>query len=343
MKYETVTDFDYELPEGLIAKYPLPERKSSRLLCLNAPAASLKHSYFSKLDGLLNPGDLLVLNDTKVIPARLFGVKDSGGKVECLIERVLSDTDALAQIKASKSPRIGTCLRLSDAIDAEVIGREGDMFELRFQSDTPLFECLETYGQVPLPPYIDRLPEDADHERYQTVYAKKRGAVAAPTAGLHFDHDLLDVLKNKGIDVAKVTLHVGAGTYQPIRVERLDEHHMHSEWIDVSDEVCEKVKACRARGGRVVAVGTTSLRCLETAAADGNIKVFQGETDLFIRPGYPFQCVDVLITNFHLPKSTLLMLVTAFGGYDFMMQAYREAIEKKYRFFSYGDAMMVFR
>jgi len=343
MTYDTVADFDYVLPEELIAKYPLPERQSSRLLCLDALNKSVNHHYFNEIASIIKPGDLLVINNTKVIPARLFGTKRSGGKVECLIERVVSDTRALAQLKASKSPPTGSWLRLGDVIDVQVMGRSGDLFELRFAHERPLFELLETYGRIPLPPYIDRLPEAADKARYQTVYAEKRGAVAAPTAGLHFDKSLLDALIRKKVDIAKVTLHVGAGTFQPIRVERLDDHHMHIERMEVSEEVCRKVQKCRERGGRVIAVGTTSLRCLETASSSGTIKAFQGETDLFIRPGYTFHCVDALITNFHLPKSTLLMLVSAFGGYDLIKKAYREAIEQRYRFFSYGDAMLISR
>lgn len=341
MPYDTVTDFDYVLPEDLIAKCPLPERRSSRLLRLDVSAHAITHHSFADIADILQPGDLLVLNDTKVIPARLFGIKRSGGKLECLIERVLSDKRALAQLKASKSPATGSWLRLSDALDVQVVGRSGDLFELYFEDERPLFELLEIYGHVPLPPYINRVPEDADKTRYQTVYAEKAGAVAAPTAGLHFDTCLLDTLKNEGIDITKVTLHVGAGTFQPMRVERIDEHHMHSEWMEVSEEVCQKIQECRERGGRVIAVGTTSLRCLETAAAGGEIKPFCGETDLFIRPGYAFHCVDGLITNFHLPRSTLLMLVSALGGYDFIKQAYSEAIAERYRFYSYGDAMFI--
>ena len=341
MSYDTVADFDYVLPEDLIAKYPLAERRSSRLLCLDPNKPSIKHLFFKEIEHYFTEKDLLVINDTKVIPARLYGVKRSGGRVECFIERVLSDDRALAQLKASKSPPTGSYLRLSDAIDVQVIGRSGDLFELHFEHERPIFELLNLYGQVPLPPYIDRLPEDTDKDRYQTVYAERLGAVAAPTAGLHFDKDLLKSLLRRGVSIATVTLHVGAGTFQPIRVEHLDDHPMHSELMEVTDGVCQKVLECRQRGGRVIAVGTTSLRCLETAAANGSIKPFKGETDLFIRPGYSFRCVDALITNFHLPKSTLLMLVSAFGGYDFMRQAYHEAIEERYRFYSYGDAMFI--
>jgi len=341
MSYDTVTDFDYELPEALIAKYPLPERRSSRMLCLDVGTQSILHDSFHTIVDQLNKGDLLVVNDTRVIPARLYGNKHSGGKIECLIERVLSNHTALAQIKASKSPGVGSRIKFSDAIDAKVIERSGDLFELQFEGAQTVFELLDIYGQIPLPPYIDRQPNDDDLARYQTVYAEKQGAVAAPTAGLHFDDDLLDAIKAKGVDIAEVTLHVGAGTFQPLRVERLDDHEMHSEMMTVSEEVCRKVAKCREQGGRVIAVGTTSLRCLETAAASGDIHAFDGETDLFIRPGYDFQCVDALITNFHLPKSTLLMLISAFGGYDFVRKAYQEAIAEKYRFYSYGDAMFI--
>lgn len=341
MPYDVVTDFDYVLPENLIATCPLSERRSSRLLRLDVPTHTITHHAFTDIADILQPGDLLVLNDTKVIPARLFGIKRSGGKLECLIERVLSDNRALAQLKASKSPAVGSWLKLSDALDVQVVGRKGDLFELQFEDTRPLFEVLEIYGRVPLPPYINRAPDAADKARYQTVYAENPGAVAAPTAGLHFDTPLLDALESKQVDIAKVTLHVGAGTFQPMRVERIEDHHMHSERMEVSEAVCQKVRECRERGGRVIAVGTTSLRCLETAAADGEIRPFSGETDLFIRPGYIFHCVDGLITNFHLPRSTLLMLVSALGGYDFIKQTYSEAIAERYRFYSYGDAMLI--
>lgn len=338
--YQT-SDFDYTLPEELIAQQPLPARSASRLLCLNRSQGGLRHCPFSEIVNVLDSRDLLIFNDTEVIPARLLGRKSTGGALECLIERLIDEHRVLAHLKASKSPKPGTRILLEDVLEVVVQGRQGELFELYFQSDRPVLGLLQEYGRLPLPPYIERSPDTHDAQRYQTVYAKKPGAVAAPTAGLHFDDALLEALKAKGVQMAHVTLHVGAGTFQPVRTENVSEHHMHSEYLEVSQSVCDAVKQCQARGGRVIAVGTTTVRCLETAARDGIIKPYQGDTDIFIYPGYEFRCVDGLLTNFHLPKSTLLMLVCAFAGYDGVMAAYREAVEARYRFFSYGDAMLL--
>ena len=335
------SDFDYALPVELIAQSPLAVRSASRLLQVDAKGDSIKHNKFNEIVDFFCEKDLLVFNDTKVIPARLFGEKETGGKVECLVERVLSDHLVLAHLRSSKSPKAGGRLRLADAIDVTVVAREGELFKLKFESEHTVLKLLNKYGQVPLPPYIERAPDSSDEHRYQTVFAKKEGAVAAPTAGLHFDESMMGLLKKKGIAIEYVTLHVGAGTFQPVRTDSLSDHKMHGEYIEVSEKVCEAVKRCRERGGRVIAIGTTVVRCLETAAKTGEMIPFKGETNLFIYPGYQFHCVDVMLTNFHLPKSTLLMLVCAFGGYELIMRAYQEAVLQKYRFFSYGDAMLV--
>ena len=332
-------DFDYFLPEELIAQYPLPERTASRLLHLH------KNGYvdrqFSDLLELIQADDLLVFNNTQVIPARLHGFKSSGGKLEVLIERVLDEHRVLAHVRASKSPKAGSFLKLEDAIDVQMLGRQGELFELDFDHSQPVLEWLQQYGHMPLPPYIERSDEHSDQQRYQTVYAKHPGAVAAPTAGLHFDQAMLDQLSQKGVDFAHVTLHVGAGTFQPVRVENILEHHMHAEMIDVSEQVVAQVAATKARGGRVIAVGTTAVRSLESAAISGKLSAMQGDTDIFIYPGYQFKVVDALITNFHLPQSTLLMLVSALAGHQNIMQAYAHAVQQQYRFFSYGDAMLI--
>lgn len=333
-------DFAFDLPPELIAQTPLPERSASRLLCLDAQGG-LSDRRFDAVVELVAPGDLLVVNDTRVIPARLRGRKDSGGRVEVLVERVLDQHTALAQVCASKTPRAGARLHLEGAVVACVLGRDEEFFVLEFDGD--VLELLERYGHMPLPPYIERADSGADRERYQTVYAQRPGAVAAPTAGLHFDAPLLERLRARGVEFAQVTLHVGAGTFQPLRVERLEHHRMHAERVEVSAQVCEQVAAVQARGNRVVAVGTTVVRSLETAAQSGSLQPFAGETRLFITPGYEFRVVDALITNFHLPESTLLMLVCAFGGYEPVMRAYRHAVEQRYRFFSYGDAMFLER
>ncbi len=334
-------DFFFHLPQELIAQHPLQERSASRLLTLDGVSGTLQDRVFTDLPELLGPNDLLVFNDTRVIPARLYGQKASGGHVEVLIERLLDEQRVLAQVRASKSPKPASQLILADEVMVTVIGRQNEFFELRFESDQPLVEILERYGQVPLPPYITRAADKADCERYQTVYACRPGAVAAPTAGLHFDEVLLDRLAQ--IEKAFITLHVGAGTFQPMRTEQIEDHAIHGEMIAVSEQVCAQVQAAKARGGRVIAVGTTTLRSLEAASQQGHIRPFHGETRLYIYPGYQFRCVDVLITNFHLPESTLLMLVSAFAGHAHIMQAYQHAIAQRYRFFSYGDAMFISR
>ena len=336
-----VDDFDFDLPEALIARHPPERRRDARLLALTVDA--LKHQRFPDLADHLRPGDLLVFNDTRVIPARLFGHKSSGGRVEVLIERLLEGTRALAHVRASKSPKPDTGLVFEQGIGALVEGRRGELFELDFTGCETALEALERIGHVPLPPYIDRPDEGADQERYQTVYAREPGAVAAPTAGLHFDQPMLEHLQAMGVETGFVTLHVGAGTFQPVRVERVEDHPMHSERFRVEPTLVEQVAATRARGGRVVAVGTTALRTLEAASAGGALEAGESETDIFIYPGYRFRQVDALVTNFHLPRSTLLMLVSAFAGRERVLAAYEEAIRERYRFFSYGDAMFIER
>ena len=338
-----VADFHFELPEQLIARHPLAERRASRLLVLEGESGLLNHRQFSDLLDYLRPGDLMVFNNTRVIPARLFGQKASGGKLEILIERVLDTHRVLAHVRSSKSPKPGSQILIEGGGSAEMLARHDALFELRFAE--PVLPLLDRVGHMPLPPYIDRPDEASDRERYQTVYSDKdkAGAVAAPTAGLHFDEALLAAIRDKGVDTAFVTLHVGAGTFQPVRVERIEDHHMHSEWLEVTQGVVDAVAACRARGGRVIAVGTTSVRSLETAAQGGELKAFSGDTSIFIYPGRPFHVVDALVTNFHLPESTLLMLVSAFAGYRATMAAYAAAVEHGYRFFSYGDAMFITR
>ena len=336
------SDFRFELPAELIAQFPLPERTASRLLCLDGHSGRFQDLGFGDLPSLLWPGDLLVFNNTRVVKARLYGAKATGGKVEILIQRVLEPQRALAHVKASKAPKPGSVIRLEGGGLLQVEARDGELFVLESPQEDFL-TVMERIGHVPLPPYIQRGDSRLDESRYQTVYAREAGAVAAPTAGLHFDQDLLEGLRAKGIATAEVTLHVGAGTFQPVRTEDLDQHPMHEEYLDVGPEVCSQVAAARARGGRVVAVGTTGVRSLETAAADGELRPFRGSTRLFIRPGYRFRVIDALITNFHLPESTLIMLVAAFAGYTEVMAAYRHAIEARYRFFSYGDAMFLMR
>ncbi len=339
----SVSDFDFELPPELIAQHPAAERSASRLL--DGRSASPVDRIFRALPDLLNPGDLLIFNNTKVIKARLYGAKHSGGAVEALVERVIPGTcEVWAHVRASKSPKPGSFVRFNEAFDAEVLGRCGPdqgMFHLRLPSDP--FALLEQHGHVPLPPYIEHADEADDVRRYQTVFAREPGAVAAPTAALHFDEGVLARLAERGIETAHVTLHVGAGTFQPVRVEKLSDHKMHSEWFEVSAATVAAVAACRARGGRVIAVGTTTLRALESAAQSGTLLAGARETEIFITPGFQFRVVDRLITNFHLPKSTLMMLVSAFAGYEHIMALYRHAIAQRYRFFSYGDAMLLER
>jgi len=339
-----LSEFHYQLPDELIAHYPQPERSASRLLCLKGNSGAISHQSFKDLVDQVNPEDLLVFNNTRVIPARVFAKKETGGQVELLLERVTGLTTALSQIRASKSPKPGAKLFVTDEVFFVVTGRQGSFFEVEVGSGQDLQELLAEHGHMPLPPYIERADEVSDWERYQTVFAKQPGAVAAPTAGLHFDDELLQQLRDKGADMAYVTLHVGAGTFQPVRVDTIEEHQMHKEYLEVSPEVCEQVAECRARGGRVIAVGTTSVRCLETATNDdGVLEPFRGDTQIFIYPGYRFKCVDALVTNFHLPESTLLMLVSAFSGKAHIMNAYAEAIAERYRFFSYGDAMFLIK
>ena len=337
------SDFHFDLPEELIAQHPLVVRSHSRLLCLDGVSGVLEDSLFESLPDKLQSGDLLVFNDTRVIPARLFGVKASGGKVEMLVERVLDDHRALVHLRASKSPKPGARLHIAEAFDAEIVGRHDELFEVRFHDPRSVIALLERYGHIPLPPYIARPDSDDDRHRYQTVFARQPGAVAAPTAGLHFDEPLLEKIRARGMETGFVTLHVGAGTFQPVRVDDLREHRMHPEYVSVSEPLCEQARAARARGGRIVAVGTTVVRSLESAAANGELQPFEGETRLFIYPGYRFKTVDAMVTNFHLPESTLLMLVCAFGGYEPVMNAYRHAVTQRYRFFSYGDAMFITR
>lgn len=337
-------DFYYELPDSLIAREPVAERSGSRLLCLDGPSGDVAHRQFTELLSLVEPGDLMVFNDTRVIPARVFGQKGTGGRVEILVERILSSHQVLAHIRSSKSPRPGSSILLEDGSTELAVGQRRDaLFELQFPDHASALDVLERIGHMPLPPYIGRPDVAADRERYQTVYSRNKGAVAAPTAGLHFDEALLQQLRNKGIDLAFVTLHVGAGTFQPVRVDDIREHQMHSEVMQVNEEVCRQVQAARAAGKRVIAVGTTSVRCLETAAQSGTIQPYEGETNIFIYPSYQYQVVDALITNFHLPESTLLMLVSAFAGYQHTMRAYQSAVAEGYRFFSYGDAMFITR
>jgi len=335
-------DFDYHLPEQLIAQAPAPERRQSRLLHLEGASGRISDHLFPDIQQLLRGGDLLVLNDTRVIKARLTGHKDSGGAIEILIERVTGEREALAQIRASHAPKPGMRLRVGGGLELAVVAREGELYRLAFPDDD-VFAQIERHGAVPLPPYIGHAADAADESRYQTVYAKKPGAVAAPTAGLHFDEALLDALRAQGVDTAFLTLHVGAGTFQPVRVQNIAEHRMHSECYSLSPETVAAIEAARTRGGRVVAVGTTSLRALESAAAGGVLRAGAAETALFVTPGYRFRIVDALVTNFHLPKSTLLMLVSAFAGIDNIRRAYAHAVAQRYRFFSYGDAMLLER
>lgn len=339
------TDFHFDLPDELIAHYPADKRSDSRLLCMERKSGKLEHRSFSDLPTMLKPDDLLVFNNTRVIPGRLFGYKSTGGRIEVLLERVLTETEVLAQIRSNRPPAIGGDLYFIDTDDtrvqARIAGREEDFYKLRFEEGFDLMALLDRIGHIPLPPYIKREDSPVDEERYQTVYASKPGAIAAPTAGLHFDEGLLDEIRAMGIDMAYVTLHVGAGTFQPIRVNNVSLHRMHAEYLEVSEEACQAVRNCRERGGRIIAVGTTSVRCLETAGASGKIMPYRDDTRIFIYPGYRFRFTDALITNFHLPESTLIMLVSAFSSREHVLNAYEEAVKLKYRFFSYGDAMFI--
>jgi len=333
-------DFHYDLPTELIAQCPLAERSASRLLCFDRRNGALQDRRFNELPVLLSKGDLLVFNNTRVIPARLFGKKSSGGRVEILVERLLGQHECLAQVRASKSPKPASVLLLEDGSELQVLARDNSFFHLR-STEGNLMEQLERFGHMPLPPYITRQDTERDRRRYQTVFAEVEGAVAAPTAGLHFDNTTLDQLAAAGIQSTTVTLHVGAGTFQPVRVENIEDHHMHAEWLDVSSSACDAIAETRARGGRVIAVGTTAVRSLETAAQGGQLSPFSGDSRIFIYPGYKFCVVDAMITNFHLPESTLLMLLSAFAGHEQTLTAYRHAVDQRYRFFSYGDAMLV--
>lgn len=337
------TDFDFFLPDDLIAQFPAKERRGSRLLQLDGNTGRLDDRLFLDLPDLVKPGDLFIFNDTRVIKARLHGEKLSGGKVEVLVERVTGPFEALAHVRASRAPKPGNILRIADAFEAEMVGRHDDLFHLRILGDIPLLDLLERHGSLPLPPYITHDAESADEERYQTVYAREPGAVAAPTAGLHFDDAMLEGLRSLGVNIAYVTLHVGAGTFQPVRVDNISEHKMHSELYSVPQSTVDLIRQTQAGGGKVTAVGTTALRALESAARPGTLHAGQGETDIFITPGYRFKVVERLLTNFHLPKSTLLMLVSAFAGVEHIRSAYAHAVAARYRFFSYGDAMLIER
>ncbi|MGJ8526411.1 S-adenosylmethionine:tRNA ribosyltransferase-isomerase [Halomonadaceae bacterium LMG 33818] len=338
-----LSDFTFDLPDELIARYPSESRTDCRLLRVDGDSGALVDERFSNLLEELNNGDVMVFNDTRVVPARMFGHKASGGRVEMLLERPLDEHRALAHIRSSKAPKPGTELIFEGDTHVTVEGREDALFVLRFHGESSLLDILEQHGHMPLPPYMERPDEDADRERYQTVYARNKGAVAAPTAGLHFDEPMMEAIRAKGVEIAFVTLHVGAGTFQPVRVDNVEEHHMHKEWLQVEQEACEKVNRAHEQGKKVIAVGTTSVRCLETATEHDKLMPFTGETDIFIRPGYQWKCVDALVTNFHLPESTLLMLVCSFAGFDTTLKAYQRAIEERYAFFSYGDAMYLTR
>jgi S-adenosylmethionine:tRNA ribosyltransferase-isomerase len=338
-------DFYYDLPPELVAQHPAKQRSDSRLLHLHRQHGTVTDRQFRDLPNLLCANDILVLNNTRVIPARLYGRKSTGGKVEILIERITSENCALAHVRASKTPRIGSEITVDGdhdhAVSLRIEGRQDDLFMIASNGDTRITDIVEQRGHMPLPPYIERADQAQDLERYQTVYADQPGAVAAPTAGLHFDTGTLDAIEKNGIQRAFVTLHVGAGTFQPVRAEHIGDHKMHTEFVEVPEQTVAQCRRARAQGGRIIAVGTTAVRSLETASSDGELKPYRGETDIFIYPGYDFNSVDALLTNFHLPESTLLMLVCAFAGYETTMRAYRHAVEQRYRFFSYGDAMFI--
>ena len=343
-----VADFSFDLPEHLIARYPKAQRTASRLMALDGDTGDISHQTFPDVLSHLAPGDLLVFNNTRVIPARMFGQKASGGKLEVLVERILDEHSVLAHVRCSKSPKPGSEIILEGEVNVTMVARHDALFELKFNHDENVLNILERIGHMPLPPYIDRPDEDSDKERYQTVYNEKPGAVAAPTAGLHFDDELLEKIKAKGVELAFVTLHVGAGTFQTVKVDDVKDHVMHAEYVEVSEQVVEQIKQTKARGGRIIAVGTTSVRSLESAAksaldAGTELAPYYQDTSIFITPGYNWQLVDGLITNFHLSESTLLMLVSAFSGYEHIMAAYKEAVANEYRFFSYGDAMFLTR
>lgn len=344
-----VVDFHFDLPEHLIAKAPKQDRASSNLMSLNGNTGEIEHNKFHQILDMINPGDLMIFNNTRVIPARMFGQKASGGKVEILVERIVDEHTVLAHVRANKSPKPGNVIILEGEVEATMVARHDDLFELKFSGDETVLSALERKGHMPLPPYIDRPDTEDDKERYQTVYNEKPGAVAAPTAGLHFTDELLEKLKEKGVQIEFVTLHVGAGTFQSVRVDDVKEHKMHSEYAEVPEHVVEAIQNTKKAGNKVIAVGTTSVRSVESAAWKSamesgkpeQLKPFTGETDIFIYPGFEFKIVDAMVTNFHLPESTLIMLVSAFSGQDHILKAYNEAIAKEYRFFSYGDAMFL--
>lgn len=336
-------DFDFYLPDALIAQHPTTTRGASRLLHLDGNSGLIQDKAFSDFVDFLSTDDLIVFNDTRVIKARLFGQKSTGGAIELMVERILNEHEALAQIRASRSPKVGAILKLAQTLEVEVLGRNDDLFHVKFLSDVPILELLEQYGKLPLPPYITHQADEEDESRYQTVFAKHAGAVAAPTAGLHFDENILSRIKDKGINIAYVTLHVGAGTFQPVKADNIADHKMHSELYYIPQQTVDMVKKTHDKGGKVLAVGTTALRALESAAQQGELKSGNNETNIFITPGYQFKVVDRLLTNFHLPKSTLLMLVSAFAGYAHIKNAYQHAVDQQYRFFSYGDAMLLER
>jgi S-adenosylmethionine:tRNA ribosyltransferase-isomerase len=337
------SDFYYDLPDELIAQQPLPERSASRLLCLDKETDAIEDRHFNELLALLHKDDLLVLNNTKVISARLFGHKQSGGKVEILIERVLNDREVLVHMRSSKSPKAGALIELDESFQCLVLGRVDDLFHLQFLGDQNLEAILQRIGHMPLPPYIERADDKNDQTRYQSVFAKQSGAVAAPTASLHFDTAMMAKIQAKGIAITFVTLHVASGTFRPVKVENLQEHVMHKEYFEVPEQTVEAVAQAKKRGGRVIAIGTTAMRSLESASRNGRLESECGDTDLFITPGYQFKTVDAMLTNFHLPESTLLMLVSAFAGYERIKKVYQHTIAEKYRFFSYGDAMFIQR
>lgn len=334
-------DFSFTLPEELIAQFPLANRSDSRLLHYDRATESANHLKFSDIVNLLQPNDLLVLNNTKVMSARLFGMKSTGGKIELLVERVLEPHRFVAQIKASKALKTGSEFIIGDEVRLQIIGRREAMYDCKICSSLSVVELLETYGQIPLPPYIERGVTDADSERYQTVFAKHDGAVAAPTAGLHFDKPLLDKLQAKGVNIDYLTLHVGAGTFQPVRVDDIESHTMHSEWLSCNQSLVDNILQTKAKGGRVIAVGTTVVRALETAALSGSLQPYEGDTNIFLYPGKPFRVIDGMVTNFHLPESTLVMLVAAFIGLKETQELYQTAIAERYRFFSYGDSSLL--
>ena len=337
-------DFSYQLPDDLIASQPLENRTDSRLMVID-PGQPLSHRHVSDLPSMLREGDVVVANNTRVFPARLFGAKASGGRIEVMIERLITDNTVRAFVKASKSPKEGSVLHMDGGFELTITGRDGDLFVLESDPSIRILDMAEAHGHIPLPPYIKREDTASDRERYQTVFAKDAGAVAAPTAGLHIDESMIDAIKQQGATWCEVTLHVGAGTFNPVRVDDLSEHQMHGEWYNISPEVCATIQKAKDEGRRVIAIGTTTMRCLEGSAAanGGAIREGSDETSIFITPGYRFNVVDVLFTNFHLPESTLLMLVSAFGGYDRMMGAYQEAVREQYRFFSYGDACLIIK